>query len=329
MSEHSSHPFSRLTPDFIMDAVESLGYRCDYRILTLNSYENRVYQVGIDEAEPLIAKFYRPERWSREQILEEHDFTAELAAHELPVVAPLRHDNGETLHSFKDFHFSLSPRKGGHSPELDNDEHLQILGRLLGRIHATGSQRPFAHRPTLNIDYCFSAADSALMLERFIPVDYHQAYTTLTRDLLQLIGQRYDEIGAIRNIRCHGDCHNGNMLWRDTAPHFVDFDDALMAPAMQDLWMLLSGDNDQQQHQLDKVLSGYLQFFDFDPRELRLIEPLRSLRILKHSAWLAKRWDDPAFKRTFSWFDSPQYWGEHILELREQLSALQEPPLQL
>jgi Ser/Thr protein kinase RdoA (MazF antagonist) len=328
MSEHSNHPFDRLTPDFVMDAVESLGYHCDYRILTLNSYENRVYQVGIEEAEPLIVKFYRPERWTREQIIEEHEFTAELAAHELPVVAPLRHNNGDTLHSFKTFYFSLSPRKGGHPPELDNDEHLKILGRLLGRIHALGSQKPFVHRPTLNVS-SFSDDDIALMLERFIPVDYQQAYATVARDLLQLLAQHFADVGDIRNIRCHGDCHNGNMLWRDNAPNFVDFDDTLMAPAMQDLWLLLSGDGNQQQHQLDTILSGYLQFFDFDSRELRLIESLRSLRILKYSSWLAKRWDDPAFKQTFSWFDSPQYWGEHILELREQLSALQDPPLQL
>ena len=329
MTQNSTnHPFDKLTPDFIMDAVESQGYRCDCRILTLNSYENRVYQIGIEDSEPLIAKFYRPERWSDAQILEEHDFTLDLAAQELPVVPPLLSKSNETLHQYEGFRFSLSLCKGGHSPELDNLEHLLIIGRLLSRIHLLGASRPFIERPTLD-SLSFGHECATFIAEKFIPPEYRESYQTLTQDLLQQIDGRFSCLGAVQNIRVHGDCHNGNMLWRDGAPHFVDFDDARMAPAIQDLWMLLSGTGDQQRRQLDKVLTGYHQFYDFNFAELQLIEPLRTLRMIHYSAWLARRWDDPAFPRTFPWFNSLQYWGEHILELREQLAALQEPPLQL
>ncbi|MDX2479772.1 MAG: serine/threonine protein kinase [Desulfuromusa sp.] len=326
--ETPKHPFDQLTPDFIMDAVESQGYRCDCRILTLNSYENRVYQIGIEDSEPLIAKFYRPKRWTDAQILEEHDFTLDLAAHELPVVAPLRNENHETLHNYRGFRFSLSPRRGGHSPELDNLEHLLIIGRVLSRIHLLGASRPFNQRPILDSQN-FGYECVAFITEKFIPPEYRESYQSLTRDLLQQIDERFARLGSVQDIRVHGDCHNGNMLWRDGAPHFVDFDDARMAPAIQDLWMLLSGPEDQQRRQMDKILTGYHQFYDFNPAELQLIEPLRTLRMIHYSAWLARRWDDPAFPRTFPWFNSMQYWGEHILELREQLAALQEPALQL
>lgn len=321
---NAQHPFDSLTPDFIMDAIESQGYCCDCRILTLNSYENRVYQIGIEDAQPLIAKFYRPQRWSDEQILEEHQFTCELAEHELPVVAPLANPDGELLHHYRGFRFSLYPRKGGHSPELDNPEHLEILGRLLGRIHLLGASRPFECRPHLD-SQSFGHQSVELISEKFIPPEYRESYQSLTRDLLQQIDERFARLTTVRKIRVHGDCHNGNMLWRDGAPNFVDFDDARMAPAIQDLWMLLSGTEDQQRQQLDKILAGYHLFNDFDYQETQLIEPLRTLRIIHYSAWLARRWDDPAFPRTFPWFNSMQYWGEHILELREQLSALQEP----
>ena len=327
-AETTNHPFDQLTPDFLMDAVESQGYRCDCRILTLNSYENRVYQIGIEDSEPLIAKFYRPERWTEAQILEEHDFTLELAAQELPVVAPLLNADDETLHQYQDFRFSLSPRKGGHSPELDNLEHLLIIGRLLSRIHLMGASHPFNERPTLDCQ-SFGHECATFIVDKFIPTEYRESYQSLTHDLLQQIDERFANLKSVVNIRVHGDCHNGNMLWRDGAPHFVDFDDARMAPAIQDLWMLLSGSEDQQRRQFDKILVGYHQFYDFNFSELQLIEPLRTLRMIHYSAWLARRWDDPAFPRTFPWFNSIQYWGEHILELREQMAALQEPPLQL
>jgi Ser/Thr protein kinase RdoA (MazF antagonist) len=324
----TSHPFDTLTPGFIMDAVESRGFRCDCRTLALNSYENRVYQVGIEEGKPLIAKFYRPDRWSDAQILEEHRFCLELAEHELPVVAPWADTGGDTLFQHEGFRFALYPRQGGHAPEFDNLDNLEILGRMLGRIHLVGAVRPFMHRPAIDIE-SFGSASAALILERFIPDEYRESYTAVIERLLERIESVFTEAGPVRYIRSHGDCHSGNILWRDDAPHFVDFDDARTAPAVQDLWMMLSGDRSRQTAQLSALMDGYTEFHDFDPRELRLIEALRALRMLHYSAWLAARWEDPVFPRTFPWFNTVRYWGEQILELREQLAALDEPPLEL
>lgn len=327
MTAHG-HPFSQLTPDFIMDGVESQGFHCDCRNLALNSYENRVYQVGIEDGTPLIAKFYRPGRWTDAQIIEDHDFSAELAAHELPVVAPWKNADGESLFSFRNFRFALYPRQGGHAPEFDNLDNLLILGRMLGRMHRIGSVKTFQCRPTLD-SQSFGHESVALISERFIPSEYRESYTILTSQLLQKIEQALADAGQVRFIRTHGDCHSGNILWRDNAPHFVDFDDSRMAPAVQDIWMMLSGDRQRKTVQLDALLEGYNEFYPFDPAELRLIEPLRTLRMLHYSAWLARRWDDPAFPLAFPWFNSIHYWGEHILELREQLAALDEPVLEL
>jgi Ser/Thr protein kinase RdoA (MazF antagonist) len=324
----SPHPFQTLTPSFIMDAVESQGFRCDCRTLALNSYENRVYQVGIEEGQPLIAKFYRPGRWSDAQIVEEHGFCCELAEHELPVVAPLRNAAGESLFHHCGFRFALYPRQGGHAPEFDNLDNLLILGRLLGRMHRIGAVRSFAHRPTLD-STSFGHASVAFISAHFIPAEYRESYAAVTDQLLQSVDAIMAGTAPARAIRVHGDCHAGNILWRDNAPHFVDFDDARMAPAVQDLWMMLSGDRPRQTAQLDALLEGYREFCDFDPRELRLIEALRALRMLHHSAWLARRWQDPAFPVAFPWFNTVRYWGEQILELREQLAALAEPPLEL
>ena len=320
------HPFQSLTPDLVMTAVEACGFRCDCRILALNSYENRVFQVGIEDGAPLIAKFYRPERWSEEQLREEHQFTCELAAHELPVVAPIAVD-GETLFGYEDFRFSLSPRQGGHAPEFDNLDNLLIMGRLLGRLHRIGAVRPFVHRPRLDTR-SFGHDSVALLLEQFVPAEYQANYRALSLDLLQAIDALFATVDP-RFIRVHGDCHAGNILWRGSAPHLVDLDDARMAPAIQDLWLMLSGDRNRQQAQLAEILDGYGEFCDFHPRELRLVEALRSLRLLHYSAWLARRWDDPAFPHHFPWFNTPRYWGEQILSLREQLAALNEPPLQM
>jgi len=323
----SSHPFQTLTPSFIMDAVESQGYRCDCRTSALNSYENRVYQVGIEEGQPLIAKFYRPGRWSDEQIVEEHRFCFELAEHELSVVAPLQNEAGESLFHYQGFRFALYPRQGGHAPEFDNDENLVILGRMLGRIHSIGAVRPFQHRPALD-SRSFGHDSVALIAERFIPAEYSASYQAVTGQLLQAIDETLSS-GGPRYIRTHGDCHAGNILWRAGAPHFVDFDDARMAPAVQDLWMMLSGERPRQLAQLAELVKGYNEFNHFPPSELRLIEALRALRMLHYSAWLASRWEDPTFPITFPWFNTVRYWGEHILQLREQLSALEEPPLEL
>lgn len=327
MTEHH-HSFQKLTPDFVMDAVESQGYRCDCRNLALNSYENRVYQVGIEDEKPLIAKFYRSGRWSSQQIIEEHQFSIELAEHELPVVAPCRNSGGESLFRHHGLKFALYPQQGGHAPEFDNLGNLLILGRMLGRMHRIGAVRPFRHRPTLD-SLSFGHESVALIRERFIPEEYRESYTVLTAQLLEAIDRILVSAGQISYIRTHGDCHSGNILWRDGAPHFVDFDDARMAPAVQDLWMMLSGERSRRISQLDALLEGYSEFFVFDPAELRLIEVLRTLRMLHYSAWLARRWDDPAFPIAFPWFNSMHYWGEHILELREQMAALDEPPLEL
>jgi Ser/Thr protein kinase RdoA (MazF antagonist) len=324
----STHPFQRLTPDHVMDAIESQGFLCDRRVFALNSYENRVYQVGIEEGQPLIAKFYRPDRWSFAQILEEHDFCFELVGHELPIVAPLRNAEGKSLLEYDGFHFALYPRQGGHAPEFDNLDNLKILGRLLARIHAAGAVSPFMHRPTLDRQ-SFGTNSVKLIEERFIPDEYRASYVSVTAQLLEAIDAIIAEVGPVRFIRTHGDCHAGNILWRDNAPHFVDFDDARMAPAVQDLWMMFSGERPRQLAQLDSLLEGYREFNDFDPRELRLIEPLRTLRMLHYSAWLARRWQDPLFPHTFFWFNTTRYWGEHILELREQLAALAEPALEV
>ena len=311
-----------------MDAVESLGFRCDCRTFALNSYENRVYQVGVEDNPPLIAKFYRPGRWSDDQIREEHTFCRELADQELSVVAPWATPQGETLFTHRGFRFGLYPRQGGHAPEFDNLDNLEILGRMLGRIHRLGAVHPFLHRPTLD-SRTFGHDSVAIIMERFIPTEYRESYRVVTDQLLAVIDQTLAEAGPVRLIRTHGDSHSGNILWREGTPHFVDFDDARMAPAVQDLWMMLSGDRTRQLAQLDALLEGYQEFNEFDPRELRLIEALRTLRMLHHSAWLARRWDDPLFPRTFPWFNTTRYWGEQIIHLREQLAALAEPPLTL
>lgn len=324
-----SHPYDSLTPDTVLDAVESQGYLSDARILALNSYENRVYQVGIDGAEPLIAKFYRPERWSEAQILEEHTFTQALAELEIPVVPPLTlgaGDTATTLAHWQQFRFSLYPRKGGQAPELDNADNLLILGRFLGRIHAAGQSRTFDHRPELDVQSFAIDSYRFLLDKQFIPGELITAYRSLCEDLIDKLQQIFPRIDY-RRIRLHGDCHPGNILWRDQAPHFVDFDDARNGPAVQDLWMLLSGDRQQQTLQLSEVLEGYRQFCDFNTAELALIEALRTLRIMHYAAWLARRWEDPAFPHNFPWFNTQRYWAEHILELREQLAAMDEPAL--
>ena len=328
MSESQSHPFDSLGPDLLIDSVESLGFVSDGRFLALNSYENRVYQIGIEDETPMIAKFYRPGRWSREQILEEHQFCYELLEQELPVVVPWRNSQGGSLNSYGDFTFALYERKGGRAPELDNLDNLFILGRLMGRIHGIGATKPFKHRPQLDAQG-FGWDSYKLISEQFIPEGLRPAYDSLALDILKKIEQILEDYGEIKRIRVHGDCHSGNILWRDDNPHFVDFDDARMAPAIQDLWMLLSGDRHEQTIQMAEIVEGYNEFYEFDVRELKLIEVMRTLRIMHHSAWIARRWSDPAFPMAFSWFNSPRYWSGHILQLREQLAALNEPPIEL
>jgi Ser/Thr protein kinase RdoA (MazF antagonist) len=323
-----THPYDRLNPDMIIDAVESVGYLSDARLLALNSYENRVYQVGIEDAQPIIAKFYRPGRWSEAQIREEHAFSLELAEAEISVVPPMVDAHGSTLHRYDDFQFALFARRGGYPPELDNLDNLLVLGRTLGRIHAIGRTQPFAHRQAISVQRMLR--DSCeFLLDGFIPKDLIDAYASLTSDLDTLTTTLMAEVGDEDLIRVHGDCHVGNILWRDDTAHFVDFDDCCSAPAIQDLWMFLNGERHDRQLQLSELIEGYSEFCDFDPRQIRWVEALRTLRLVHYAAWLARRWEDPAFPRSFTWFNSERYWADHILELREQMSALHEEPLQL
>ncbi|MBD1552187.1 serine/threonine protein kinase [Pseudomonas typographi] len=322
-----AHPFDTLTPDLVLDAVESLGYLSDARVLALNSYENRVYQVGLDVGEPLIAKFYRPGRWSNEAIAEEHSFTAELAECEVPVVAPLQRD-GQSLFEHQGFRFALFPRRGGRAPEPGNLDQLYRLGQLLGRLHAVGATRPFKHREALAVDNFGEQSLQTLIDGDFIPPSLRPAYVSVARDLLSAVNEQWRR-AAHKSIRLHGDCHPGNMMCRDEVFHIVDLDDCRMGPAVQDLWMMLAGDRQERLGQLAELMDGYREFHDFSPRELALIEPLRALRLMHYSAWLARRWDDPAFPRSFPWFGNERYWGDQVLALREQLAALAEAPLAL
>lgn len=319
------HPFAQLSPELVIDAIESTGRLSDLRVFALNSYENRVYQIGLDGAEPIIAKFYRPERWSDAQILEEHAFSLELAENELPVVAPLRDDNGDTLFRFHNFRFALFPRRGGQAPDLDNPDNQLMLGRLMARLHALGATDNYRTRPALDIKI-FGRNSYEFIAEHCMRGDMLRAYSTLCEDLLARIEKIFAQVKP-KKIRTHSDCHVGNILSREQQCFFVDLDDSRMAPAIQDLWMLLSGERHERVAQLSELLEGYNEFYDFDLRELALIEALRTLRLMHFSAWIARRWQDPAFPLAFPWFGSERYWAEHILELREQLAALDEPPL--
>ena len=325
----NAHDYADLGPDAVLNAVDAQGFHSSGHLLALNSYENRVYQIGLEGGDFVIAKFYRPRRWSDAAILEEHSFTLELAEAEIPVVAPLADATGNTLFEYAGFRFALYPRRGGRWPDLDNPDNLEWLGRFLGRIHAVGASRPFQHRPMLDIQ-SFGVESYQFLLEQgFIPSYVEPAYRTLAEDLLDRIIAAYARAGNVRNIRLHGDCHPGNILWTEAGPHFVDLDDCRTGPAIQDLWMLLSGERQAMAGQLSELVAGYELFAEFDPRELHLIEALRTLRMLHYAAWLARRWDDPAFPQTFTWFNTPRYWEEHILQLREQAALLDEPPLNI
>lgn len=327
-SPSTEPPYARLVPERVLDALEQLGLRCDGRLFALNSYENRVYQVWLEEGAPVVVKFYRPARWTDAEILEEHVYTEELAAREIPVVPPLRYED-RSLHSFDDYRFAVYPRRGGRAPELDDPETLRWLGRFIGRIHAVGRIRPFEHRPALNIETFGYEPRDYLLGQEFLPPELREVYVGVVDQALAGVASTFAAVGEIRPLRLHGDCHAGNVLWTEEGPHFVDFDDSRMGPAIQDLWMLISGDRAAMRAQLMLLLEGYEQFHDFDYRELQLIEALRTLRLIHYAAWLARRWDDPAFPAAFPWFNSQRYWQDHILELREQIALMQEPPLAL
>jgi Ser/Thr protein kinase RdoA (MazF antagonist) len=341
-----SHPFETLTPDVVLDALDSVGLRGDGRLTALSSYENRVYQVQLEDGTAVVAKFYRPERWTDAQIQEEHEFAAELMADEIPAVGPLVL-GGQTLHHFGGFAFSASPRRGGRPPELDDDEVLEWIGRFLARIHAVGAKRPFVHRPALDVQTFAIEPMQWLLAHNMVPLDVQSIWTQRCQKAIDLIAARADMAGAtgqnktnssgIRQLRLHGDCHPGNILWTPTdaaatagpGPHFVDLDDARTGPAVQDLWMLLSGDRQQRTRQLVMLVDGYEQFREFDRAELALIEPLRTLRLIHYSAWLARRWTDPTFPANFPWFGSSDYWQGQVQMLEDQIEAMEEDPLRV
>jgi Ser/Thr protein kinase RdoA (MazF antagonist) len=327
--EPSPHPYEALLPDTVLDAVEAQGFAVSGALLALNSYENRVYQLGLNDGNFIVAKFYRPGRWSDAAILEEHSFALQLLEAEIPVVAPLRGESGQTMHEFAGFRFALFPRRGGRPPELELPDTLLRLGHFLGRLHALGEREPFRHRPAIDIARLGQEPRQFLLDNDFLPEHYRQEYRDLTATLLQRIAASFASLESLHTLRLHGDFHPGNILWTDHGPHIVDLDDCATGPTIQDIWMLLSGDRQEQLLQLDELLAGYEEFRDFDRRELRLIEPLRTLRLIHYAAWLARRWDDPAFPMAFPWFNTPRYWEEQILTLREQLIRLDQPPLSL
>ena len=322
-SDPSATPFYQLAPDTILDAVESIGLLPTGSLLALNSFENRVYQLELDDGSFVIAKFYRPERWSDAAIVEEHTFTAALAEEEISVVAPLVIE-GDTLFRHNQFRFAIMPRQGGHPPNLEDQGNLEVLARTIARMHMVGARSNFEHRPLINSKRLGHDSRTFLLENQFIPPDIEPAYASVTTDLLSIVDER---LANANHIRLHGDSHMGNVLWRVDTPHFVDFDDCAMGPPIQDLWMLLSGERPEQLAQIGIILDAYHDFYDFDASTLSYVEALRSLRIMYHAAWIARRWEDPAFTQAFSWFGSARYWSEHLLSLREQQALLQEPPL--
>jgi Ser/Thr protein kinase RdoA (MazF antagonist) len=318
-------PFSGLTPAVVLDAAAAVGLEPDGRLFALNSYENRVYQLGSGEQQRVL-KFYRPARWSDAQIAEEHQFTAELAAAELPVAAPLALA-GETLCRYREFRFAAFPWMRGRAPELDAPEARQLLGRSVARLHQIGAARAFRARPRIGVQRLGWEARAQVLASELLPEALHERYSSVSGALLEKVSAAFSAADSVRDIRIHGDCHLGNLLWDEHGPLFVDLDDCAMGPRVQDLWMMLSGPPAEQQRQWQDLLEGYQQFADFNFKEVTLIEPLRALRMLHHAAWIAQRWGDPAFPRAFPWAAEPRYWEGYLLDLLEQIATIDEPPL--
>ena len=316
-----AQPFARLSPDEVLAAAERLGIQCDGRLFALNSYENRVYQIGSASHGTLVLKFYRPGRWSDAQILEEHAFTEELAAADLPVAAPQRFEDA-TLHRHEGLRYAVFPRLAARAVEIDAQDSLQLIGRTLGRMHAIGAKAPFRHRVTLSSERLGWQARDALLSSPLLEQTMADKYAEASAALLEAVDEAIERIGPVGRIRLHGDCHLGNILWREQGPVFVDLDDCMMGPRIQDLWMFLSGTPDEREGQWNELASGYRQFHAIDEWERDLVEPLRALRMVHHAAWIAARWEDPAFPRAFPWFTSPRFWQEHLSDLWQQLAEL-------
>lgn len=333
-------PFASLTPQAVLDALDAVDLVGDGRMIQLNSYENRVFQVFLETGAVVVPKFYRPGRWSDAQILEEHRFAAELAAHEIPVIGPLTlqlaqpprqpatlSGNPPTLAHSLGQRFSVSPRRSGRAPELEDPRTLEWIGRFIGRLHAVGAAGSFAHRWALDVDTFGRGPRDFLLARCWVPPDALPRWQAAIDGALAEVQRAFERLSNLRTLRLHGDCHPGNILWTDAGPHFVDLDDALTGPAIQDLWMLLSGDRASMTRQVTAVLAGYEDFMDFDWRELSLVEPLRTLRMIHHSAWIARRWHDPAFPVAFPWFGGAAYWQQQATQLNEQIEAMREAPL--
>jgi len=317
LSMPNETPYARLTPDLVLDAISACGLWPDGRLLALNSYENRVWQIGLEDARPVIAKFYRPGRWSDAAILEEHAFAQELAEAELPVVAPLSFA-GRTLLHHDGFRYALSPRHGGRAPSLESSDQLAWLGRLIARMHGVGARHPFAYRGNLDRNTLVAQPMQAVLASTLLPPSVHDRYRYAVERVDRLIAARFDVVGPVRRLRLHGDCHPGNVLWTDAGPHFVDLDDARMGPAVQDLWMLA-----HDQRAMEALLEGYTSMRDFDHAELALIPALRAMRQVHYAGWIAARWHDPAFPAAFPFAAEPRWWEQHITDLHEQADELE------
>ena len=311
-------PYADLSPDVVLDAVESAGFFTDGRMLALASYENRVYQIGLEDAGMIVAKFYRPGRWSDAAIAEEHAFALELDDAELPIVAPLRIGDA-TLLVHAGYRFALYPRRGGRAPELESPDHLAWMGRLLARMHGIGARGRFAARGAIDTNTFIRDAARAVVASDLLPTRLAQTYAARTDAIAALIDARWADLQPLASLRLHGDCHAGNVLWTDSGPHFVDLDDARMGPAVQDLWMLAPSPR-----ALDALLEGYAEFRDFDPRERALVEPLRIMRQVHWAGWVAARWHDPAFPRAFAYAGEARWWEQHLNDLAEAQAQLQD-----